>query len=85
MNIALYAMFIAIVVPDAKKSKSITCVVIVAIALACILEYVPYINNIGLGFKTIIATVLACIFGAIVFPRKEETPEANVIASGGEE
>ena len=76
MNIALYSMFIAIIVPDAKKSKSITCVILIAIALACLLEYVPYINRIGLGFKTIIATILACVFGALVFPRKDEPSEA---------
>ena len=72
MNIALYAMFIAIITPDAKKSVKILLVIILAILISCLLYYVPYINEIGFGFKIIIATFLACTFGALVFPRRED-------------
>ncbi len=72
LDIALYAMFIAIIIPDAKKSKEISLVCLVAIALSCIFEYVPYVNQIGLGFKIIISSVVACCFGALVFPRNGE-------------
>lgn len=77
MNIALYAMFIAIIVPDAKKSKEVLIVCLIAIALSCMFEYVPYINQIGLGFKTIIATVVACTIGALVFPRENKDDNIN--------
>jgi 4-azaleucine resistance transporter AzlC len=71
MNIALYAMFIAIVVPDAKKSKNVFLVCLMAIALSLFFEYVPYVKEIGLGFKIIISTILSCVIGALIFPRKE--------------
>lgn len=71
LNIALYAMFIALIIPPAKKSKEIALVVGIAIILSCIFYYVPYIKEIGLGFKTIISTIIASIIGALVFPIKE--------------
>jgi len=77
MNIALYAMFIAIIVPDCKKSKNVLIVSLIAIALSCIFEYVPYLNMIGLGFKTIIATIISCTIGALFFPIKEKEEIKN--------
>ena len=72
MNIALYAMFIAIITPDSKKSIKILLVILTAIMVSCILYYVPWINEMGFGFKIIISTFIACIFGALVFPRRED-------------
>jgi len=71
MSIALYAMFIAIIVPDAKKYKNVLTVCLISIVLSCCFEYIPVINQIGLGFKTIITTIIACTLGALIFPRKE--------------
>ena len=72
MNIALYAMFIAIITPDSKKSIKILLVILTAIMVSCILYYVPWINEMGFGFKIIISTFIACIFGALVFPRRDD-------------
>lgn len=71
-GIALYAMFIAIFLPDCTKSKSISIIVAISIILSCCLEYVPYINLIPLGFKIIISTVVASLIGADFFKIKEE-------------
>lgn len=73
MNIALYAMFIAIITPDAKRSIKIALVIMVAVIISVLFYYVPYIKEIGFGFKIIISTFGACIFGALVFPKKEDT------------
>ena len=75
MGIALYAMFIAIIFPDAKKNYKIALVIFIAIVLSSILYYTPYIKNIGLGFKIIISTSIASLFGAFIFPIKEEKSE----------
>ena len=73
MNIALYAMFIAIILPDSKKSIKITITILIAIIFSVILYYVPYIRDIGFGFKIIISTALACTLGALIYPREEES------------
>jgi predicted branched-subunit amino acid permease len=82
MGIALYAMFIAIIVPDAKKNYKIALVILIAIIISCIFYYVPYIKNIGLGFKIIISTSIASLIGAFLFPiednKKEEDKEDDL-------
>lgn len=71
MGIALYAMFIALVVPAAKKSRAALIVAAIAIFINSILTWVPKINIISEGWAIIIATIAACTFGAILFPREE--------------
>ena len=75
LNLALYAMFIAIIVPDAKRSIGVFIVIIVSIALSCVFEYVPYVSNINPGLKIIIPTITATLVGAIFFPKKFEEEE----------
>ena len=75
MNIALYAMFIAIIFPEARKSYKISIVILIAVAISVLFYYTPVIKEIGLGFKVIIATVVAAIFGAILFPVEEGEKE----------
>lgn len=76
LGISLYAMFISIIIPDAKKNYRILVVILISVALSCIFEFVPYIKEIGIGFKIIISTVLASLFGAIFFPIvNTETPD----------
>lgn len=70
LGIALYTMFIALLVPDAKKSKAIGIVILLSILISVIFEYVSIFDKIGFGFKIIIATIIASTFGALVFPIK---------------
>ncbi len=77
MGIALYAMFIAIIIPDAKKSLSITIVILLSMVLSIIFEYVPYINETPLGFKIVIPTIISALLGAIFFPIKEDVECIN--------
>lgn len=71
MGIALYAMFIAIIIPPSKKSKPILSIVIISIAIVCIIRYVPLFSFISYGFSIIIATVIASLIGAFFFPVEE--------------
>ncbi len=85
MGIALYAMFIAIIIPDARRSRPILYVILIATAISCIFYYVPYIKEIGLGFKIIIATIVASLIGAIFFPIEKKEPEKPEESSGDED
>ena len=66
MGIALYTMFIAIIIPPAKKSKEIRIVIILSIAITCILKYT--ITTISSGFQVIIATLISASIMAIIAP-----------------
>ena len=71
MGIGLYAMFIAIIIPDARRNYKILIIILIAVAISCALHYIPVINTIGIGFKIIIATVIPSLIGSIFFPIKK--------------
>ena len=69
MSIALYCMFIAIIVPPAKKSKPIILCIALAIIISCVFYFTPYLKDyISSGIRVIIASILAAGITAFVFP-----------------
>ncbi len=67
LGIAIYAMFIAIIIPPAKKSKPIFIVIVIAIVISCLCSAMKLSN----GFITIIAGVIAAGIVAYLYPIKE--------------
>ncbi|MBQ0079391.1 MAG: AzlC family ABC transporter permease [Eubacterium sp.] len=72
LSIALYGMFIAIVVPPAKANFKVLIAVAIAIACSCILFYVPVFDGVSSGFAIIISAVIASAIGALLFPVDDE-------------
>ena len=72
LGVALYGMFIAIVVPVAAEHKEVKVVVLTALCLSTALYYLPIGKRISSGFSMIICTVFAAGLGAVLFPIKEE-------------
>lgn len=68
MGIALYAMFIAIIVPPCKKSRPIFVIVLITVAIALVLKYIPIFSFISSGFRVIAATILGAGLGAALWP-----------------
>lgn len=77
LGVALYAMFVAIVVPPARHNRSVGNVVIIALIISCILYYVPLFDGISSGFAIIISTVIAAGIGAFLFPVRDENSEVS--------
>lgn len=75
MGIALYAMFIALIMPAAHKSREICSVIIMAIVMMCVLKYIPAFSMISSGFRVIMVTVIASAIGAL---RYNQDPENDV-------
>lgn len=71
MGIVLYGMFLAIIVPPAKKSLSVFIVVITAAGISVFFRYV--LTTLSSGFAVIISAVAAAMLGAAFFPIKEES------------
>lgn len=59
MGIALYGMFIALIVPASRDSFHVLVIVLIAVAVNCVLTYVPVFSFISSGFRIIAATVAA--------------------------
>ena len=79
-GIALYGMFLAIVIPVARKSRAVLGVVCLAVALSCAMRFVPLLNSISSGFAIILCTVIAAGLGAVLAPvpdREEEEDHAD--------
>jgi predicted branched-subunit amino acid permease len=72
LGISLYAMFVAIIVPPAKKSRPIAVTVLIAVAFACLLRYLPLLRDIPSGWALIIAALAAASLAALLFPVDEE-------------
>lgn len=74
MGIALYGMFIAVIVPPAKANKAVLCAVGMAIALSLLFTYLPLLKFLS-DWAVIIITVAVSAVCASLFPIKEEANE----------
>ena len=72
MGIALYGMFIALIVPASRDSFHVLVIVLIAVAINCVLSYVPVFSFISSGFRIIAATVAGAGIGAFLFPKEDE-------------
>lgn len=72
LGIALYGMFIALIIPAAKGTKSILITILIAVVCSCILKYIPGLNSISPGFAVIIVTLVAAGLAAYWYPIQEE-------------
>ena len=71
LGIAIYGMFLAIILPPARKSKPVRVVVLIAVALSLCFRYIPMLGQVSSGFVIIICAVAASALGAVLFPVKE--------------
>lgn len=75
LGLAIYGMFLAIILPPARKERPVRVVVLAAIAMSLMFCYLPVLNQVSSGFVIIICAVTASAMGALLFPvGEEETP-----------
>lgn len=77
LSVAIYGMFLAVVIPPAKKNKAVLGVVIGAMAVSTLFEVVPFLSKISSGFVIIITTVVVAGAAAYFCPVKEAEENAN--------
>lgn len=73
LSVALYGMFLAIIIPPARKSRVVA--VLVAISFVC--NYLPGISALSDGTRTILLTVLISSAAAVLFPVHQNEQEAE--------
>ncbi len=71
LGVAIYGMFVAIVLPSTKKSRPTAICVLIAVILSCLFYYVPFLQKIPDGFSIIISAVVASAVMAAVRPTVE--------------
>lgn len=77
LGIALYGMFIAVIVPPAREERSVLFTVILAILASLAFTYLPGLRNLGSGWSIIIITIAVSAVAAWLFPRKPEEVEGT--------
>lgn len=75
LGIAIYGMFIAIIVPPAKTCRPVLRVLIIAIALSCLFYWVPVLNRLSSGFVIILCALVAAGLGAYLYPVEDKEDE----------
>lgn len=72
LGIAIYAMFIAIIIPPAKKFRSVQIAILMSAAMSCMFTFAPYLKNVSSGFVIIICTVVTAAVCALIFPATDK-------------
>ena len=72
LGVMLYGMFVAIVVPPAKKERKILIAVILSLILSSLFAWVPVLQKVSAGVSIVLCTVVAAAVCAALFPVKEE-------------
>ena len=72
LGVALYGMFVAIVVPQMKAHRPTLVAVLIAIACSFAFKYVPALSGVTVGFAIIICALVASLIGAALFPVKDD-------------
>ena len=73
LGIAIYGMFLAIILPPARQEKAVRVVVLLAIAISLLFSVLPALKAVSGGFVVIICAVVAAAVGAVLFPIKDES------------
>lgn len=73
MGIVLYGMFLAIIIPPARKEKSVLTAVVIAALFSILFNYL--LTAVSPGFAVIISAIAASAVAALLFPIDEEEEE----------
>lgn len=66
LSLMLYGMFIAIIIPPAKKSIKVLIVILISAGISILIHFLlPMISG---GFSVIISALIASVIGALIFP-----------------
>ena len=71
LSVALYGMFLAIIIPPAKKDKVVALCVVLSFAASYAFDVIPLLAAISAGTRTILLTVVISAAAALLFPAKE--------------
>ena len=72
LSVGLYGMFIAVIIPPARKNKIVAVLIIISFVASYIFNKLALFSAISSGVKIIILTVVISLGAAILFPVKEE-------------
>ncbi len=76
LGLAIYGMFIAIILPPFRRSGEVRAVILIAVAMSCLMTFLPLFSFISDGFRIIVCAVAASALGAWLMPQPVKEEEA---------
>lgn len=76
LGIAIYGMFLAVIIPPARTERALAWVIVIAAVISCFFYYLPLLHQLSSGWVIIICAVLASGFAAVKWPVKNDGEEA---------
>ncbi len=75
LSVGLYGMFLAIIIPPARRDKTIAALVFVSMLASFCFAKAPFLSVIPEGVRIILLTVVISLLAAVLFPREENENE----------
>lgn len=72
LSVALYGMFLAIIIPACRNNKVLTLIIAVCFVASYFASVLPIISSLSDGTRIIILTVVISSLAAIIFPKETE-------------
>ena len=72
LGVAIYGMFLAVIIPPSKTNRAVLLVVLGSMAVSTLFAWVPALSNVSSGFVIIITTILVAGLAAWLCPVEEE-------------
>ena len=72
LSVAIYGMFLAVIIPPAKKNRAVLLVVLGAMAVSTLFAAAPVLSRVSSGFVIIITTLVTAGAAAYFCPVREE-------------
>ena len=77
LSVGLYGMFLAIIIPPARKNKILAGVVLISMGASFAFTKLPVVHTLSTGTRTILLTILIAGGAAILFPIDEEEDDTK--------
>ncbi|MBQ5579805.1 MAG: branched-chain amino acid ABC transporter permease, partial [Clostridia bacterium] len=75
LGVALFGLFLGIIMPPARENRVVLGVIAVSFALSLLFAKVPPMSHMTSGNRIILLTILIASAAAALFPVKDEEPE----------
>ena len=72
LGVAIYGMFVAIVIPAMRERRATAWCVLLAVTLSCAFRYLPLLSEVSSGFAIILCAVTASALLAYLAPLEQE-------------
>ena len=69
-SVALYGMFLAVIIPPSRKDKILRYIIITCFIVSFGATYLPYISELSEGTRTILLTIVLSSVASILFPKE---------------